>query len=99
MLVGVEAIKHTVYKVQRIDDYRNEAADIDFDYSKDFERVKGIRGYVRIDYHISDEPNLGVGEVFCTGDSLIKIVGKACEFDGTPVHHVFEKMEEWKKYE
>lgn len=77
-------MKYYVYKVEKVEDYRNQAATLDYDYTRDFNELKRIRGYVKIDYYITDTPDLKPNEVYMTGD-LIKVIERVTEFDGDPI--------------
>ena len=74
-------MKLYVYEVEKIDDYKNDAATIDYDYTADFEEIKKIRGYIKIDYYITDTEDLKTGECYFTGD-IIKVIRKVTSFDG-----------------
>lgn len=71
--------KLNLYKVQAVTDYVNEAVSINHDYSKDFERLVEIRGYVNIKYYVTDS-DLEVGEVYFNGD-IIKVLELVTSFE------------------
>ena len=77
-------MKYYVYKVEKVEDYRNAAATLDYDYTRDFNELKRIREYVKIDYYITDTPDLKPNKVYCAGD-LIKVIERVTEFDGEPI--------------
>ena len=77
-------MKYYVYKVQKVDGYRNTAETLDYNYTRDFNELVKIRGYVKIDYYITDTPDLKANEVYYSGD-LIKVIECVTQFDGEPV--------------
>lgn len=76
-------MQYYVYKVEKIECYTNTATTIDYDYTKDFNELKNIREYYKLDYFITDS-KLENDEVYFTGD-LIKIIEKVAEFEGEPI--------------
>lgn len=76
-------MNYNVYKVEKVGNYINTADTIDYDYTKDFEYLKGYRGYVMLDYVISDS-ELELGQVYFNGD-LIKPIAKVASFEGEPI--------------
>lgn len=76
-------MNYNVYKVEKVGNYINTADTIDYDYTKDFEYLKGYRGYVMLDYVISDS-ELELGKVYFNGD-LIKPIAKVTSFEAEPV--------------
>lgn len=83
-------MKYYIYKVEKIVDYCNQGATLDYDYTKEFNEIKRICGYVKLDYYITDTSDLKLGEVYYTGD-LIKVIEHATEFDGDPIQIVSVK--------
>ena len=83
-------MKLYIYKVHKIEDFKNEAATLDHDYMADFEEYREIRGYVKIDYYVTDTENLEYGKVYCCGDFLIKVVEKIYTFENDPIGIMFD---------
>ena len=73
-------MKLYVYKVEKVEDYINRASTLDYDYSKDFDELVKIRGYVKTDYYITDTSDLQPNEIYFTGD-IIKVIEKVTEFE------------------
>lgn len=61
-----------IYKVEKIEDFKNEAATIYHDYTADFEDYRKARGYVKIDYYITDTPDLKKGRCTVAETSLLR---------------------------
>ena len=57
---------------------------LDYDYTRDFNKLVKIRGYVKIDYYITDTADLKPNKVYYTGD-LIKVIERVTQFDGDPI--------------
>lgn len=76
-------MNYNVYKVEKVGNYINTADTIDYNYAKDFEYLKALRGYVTLDYVISDS-ELELGKVCFNGD-LIKPIAKVTSFEAEPV--------------
>lgn len=83
-------MKLYVYKVEKVEDYINRASTIDYDYSKDFDELVKIRGYVKIDYYITNTSDLQPNEVYFTGD-IIKVIEKVTEFENEGIGLKFIK--------
>ena len=83
-------MKLYVYKVEKVDNVKNTATTIDHDYTSDFNELVKIRGYVKIDYFITDTSDLKENEVYFTGN-LIKIIEKVTEFENEPIKLKFNK--------
>lgn len=73
-------MKLNLYKVQAVTDYVNQDATIDYDYTKDFERLVKIRGYINIKYYVTDS-ELEIGKVYFNGD-IIKPLELVTSFEG-----------------
>ena len=84
-------MKYYVYKVQKVDGYRNTAKTLDYDYARDFNELVKIREYVKVDYYITDTPDLKQNEVYFTGD-LIKVIERVTEFDGDAIQYIQVKQ-------
>lgn len=80
-------MRYYVYKVYKIDRYKNTAQTLEYDYTRDFNELVRIRLYVKIDYYITDTPDLVKNEVYFTGD-LIKVIERVTEFDGEPIQYI-----------
>lgn len=83
-------MKLYVYKVEKVEDYTNRASTIDYDYSKDFEELVKIRGYVKTDYYITDTSDMKPNEIYFTGD-IIKVIEKVTEFENDGIGLKFIK--------
>jgi hypothetical protein len=78
-------MKYYIYKVEKIEDFKNEAATLDHNYNKEFEEIKALCGYIKIDYYITDTENLVDGNVYCCGKSLIKAIECVGSFENDPI--------------
>lgn len=65
-----------VYRVEKVTDCKNNATSLEHDYSEDFERYTKLRGYVKLDYYITDSSDLKPGEVYFRGVQLEKQIRK-----------------------
>jgi hypothetical protein len=72
--------KLNLYKVQAVTDYANQAPSLDYDYTKDFETLVKIRGYINLKYYVTDS-ELEVGKVYFNGD-IIKVLELVTSFEG-----------------
>ena len=79
-----------IYKVEKIDDFKNTAATLSHDYAKDFEEYRRIRGYVKIDYYITDTPDMMDGKVYCCGDFMAKAIELVGTFENEPIRLRFD---------
>lgn len=86
---------YNVYKVEKIDNYINNASTIDYDYAKDFEYLKELRGYIKIDYVITDS-ELELGKVCFNGD-LIKPIAKITSFEAEPIRVICKYKKQYYK--
>ena len=86
-------IQFYVYKVEKVDHYVNEAATLDYDYSDDFNKLAEIRGYMWLDYYITDTPDLCDGKVYCCGKFLIKAIECVATFEDEGMHIIPVKKE------
>lgn len=77
-------MKFHVYKVEKVDDFINNATSISHDYTVDFNYYLNLRGYVKVDYYITDTPDLKIGHVYCCGKFLIKVLEHVAEFENEP---------------
>lgn len=77
-------MKYYIYKVEKVDDFKNTAPTIGYDYTVDFVNYVRLRGYLKIDYYISDSNDLEPGEVYCCGNFLIKIIECVTTFEDEP---------------
>ena len=84
-------MNYNVYKVEKVDNYINNADTLDYDYAKDFEYLKAYRGYAIQDYVISDS-EFELGQVYFDGD-LIKPIEKVASFEGERPHAIFAEEE------
>ena len=76
-------MNYNVYRVEKVNDYQNKGDSLDYNYSKDFEELRKLRGYVTKDYIISDS-EFEIGHVYFNGD-LIKPLEKVSSFEGEPI--------------
>lgn len=83
-------MKLYIYKVEKIDGFKNTAATLSHDYAKDFEAYRSLRGYVTIDYYITDTPDMVDGKVYCCGDFLAKAIELIGAFENEPIRVKFD---------
>lgn len=83
-------MKYYIYKVHKIEDFKNTAASPSHDYTADFEEYLDIRGYYKVDYYITDTPDLEPGKVYCCGDFLIKAIEQIGTFENEPITIMFD---------
>ncbi len=76
-------MNYNVYRVEKVNDYQNKGDLLDYNYSKDFEELRKLRGYVTQDYVITDS-EFELGHVYFNGD-LIKPLEKVSSFEGEPI--------------
>ena len=76
-------MNYNVYRVEKVNNYQNKGDSLDYNYSKDFEELRKLRGYVTKDYIISDS-EFEIGQVYFNGD-LIKPLEKVSSFEGEPI--------------
>lgn len=80
-----EIMQLHIYKVEKIEGFINTAISIDHDYTGDFEEYRKARGYVKIDYYITDTPDLEINHVYCAGKNLIKPIEYVLSFENEPI--------------
>lgn len=76
-------MNYNVYRVEKVNDYQNKGDSLDYNYSKDFEELRKLWGYVMQDYVITDS-EFELGHVYFNGD-LIKPLEKVSSFKGEPI--------------
>lgn len=86
-------MKFYIYKVEKVDDFQNTAATLSHNYDKDFEEYRSIRGYIKIDYYITDTPDMVDGKVYCCGNFLAKAIELVGTFENEPICLKFDKGE------
>ena len=74
-----------IYKVEKIEGFTNTATSIEHDYTPDFEEYRQANGFVKIDYYITDTPDLEIGQVYCAGKFLIKPIEYVLSFENEPI--------------
>lgn len=83
-------MKLHIYKVEKVEDFKNTATSISHDYTADFEEYRKARGYIKTDYHITDTPDLNDGNVYCCGNFLIKAIEHIGTFENEPIGLKFD---------
>lgn len=82
--------KYYVYKVEKVEDFENTATTISHNYDTDFEEYCKLRGYVKIDYYITDTEGMVDGKVYCCGNFLVKALECVTSFEGEPIRLKFD---------
>lgn len=83
-------MKLHIYKVEKIEGFTNTVTSIEHDYTPDFEECRKARGFVKVDYYITDTPDLEIGQVYCAGKNLIKPLEYILAFENEPIHLHFD---------
>lgn len=80
-----------IYKVEKIEGFFNTATSIEHDYTADFVEYRKARGFVKIDYYITDTPDLEINQVYCAGKCLIKPIEHVLSFENEPITLKFDR--------
>lgn len=88
-------MKYNIYKVESINEYKNKGNNLEYDYSKDFENIKKYRGYIKIDYIITDS-ELEIEKIYFNGN-LIKPIKKISSFEEEQIKIINYKEKEYDK--
>ena len=86
-------LKRYVYKVEVVDNYKQPDfytfEDLEQNIVKDYERLATLRGYIKKDYYIADDP-CEIDKIYLTSKGLTKIKSLIAEFEDTDYMSLYQ---------
>ena len=89
----MKMLKRYVYKVEVVDHYQQPEfytfEDLEKNIVKDYERLATLRGYIKKDYYIADDP-CEIDKIYLTKLGLTKIISLITTFEDTDYMSIYQ---------